>query len=135
MNKFLDEDSKKIITSAKEEMFNLKHPYVGTEHLLLGILNNKDLSVTKELEYYDITYEIFKDKLIESVGVGSNYNKWYLFTPLLKSVIDSSIQFSKNNVVTPKELLISILSQGDGVANRILLSMNIDIKYLSTRLS
>ena len=38
MNLFFDEDSQKILVDAKKEMYNLKHPYVGSEHLLLAIL-------------------------------------------------------------------------------------------------
>ena len=49
MNLFFDEDSQKILVDAKKEMYNLKHPYVGSEHLLLAILKNKDLEITKFL--------------------------------------------------------------------------------------
>ena len=44
----------------KKEMSELKHPYVGSEHLLLAILHNKDLSITKELSNIDLTYEKFR---------------------------------------------------------------------------
>ena len=64
MNLFFDEDSQKILVDAKKEMYNLKHPYVGSEHLLLAILKNKDLEITKFLNDYDINYEIFKKELL-----------------------------------------------------------------------
>ena len=47
----------------KKEMSELKHPYVGSEHLLLAILHNKDLSITKELSNIDLSYEKFKEEL------------------------------------------------------------------------
>ena len=132
MNLFFDEESQKLIISAKNEMFKLKHPYVGSEHLLLAILNNTNLNITDKLNNYGITYDRFKNKLISTVGIGTKTNDWFLFTPLLKKIINNATYYSKDNnkVVTPFSLLVSILKEGDGVANRILLSMNIDVLEL-----
>ena len=139
MNLFFDEESQKLIVEAKKEMYELRHPYVGSEHLLLAILNNKELEITKMLDKYDITYDSFKKELINVVGIGTKSNNWFLFTPLLRRIINNATYYSKDNskVVTPYNLFISILQEGDGVANRILLGMNIDInllydKFLST---
>ena len=135
MNLFFDEEAQKLIIEAKKEMLELKHPYVGSEHLLLAILKNTDLYVTKILNSYDIYYEVFKKELITTVGIGKKSNEWFLFTPLLKRIINNATYYSKdnNNVVTPNSLLVSILQEGDGVANRILISMNIDIMELYDR--
>ena len=132
MNLFFDEDSQKILVDAKKEMYNLKHPYVGSEHLLLAILKNKDLEITKFLNDYDINYEIFKKELIRVIGVGSKCNEWFLFTPLLKRILNNATYSSKdeNKSVSPYNLFVSILQEGDGVANRILLGMNIDLEFL-----
>ena len=131
MNLFFDEDSQKLIINAKKEMYDLKHPYVGSEHLLLSILHS-NLDISKKLNEYGITYEEFRNKLISIVGIGSNPNTWFLFTPLLRRIINNATYYSKDNskLVTPYSLLISILEEGDGVANRILISMNIDIDRL-----
>ena len=134
MNINFDDDSQKLIEEAKEEMFKLKHPYVGSEHLLLAILNNSDLDITKELNHYGIFYELFKNKLIDSVGSGKKNSNWYLFTPLLKDIINNAADYSGDGIIRPKELLISLLMCGDGVANRILLSSNIDICELCSRI-
>lgn len=135
MNLFFDEDSQKLIVCAKEEMFKLKHPYVGSEHLMLAILKNNTLGVTKCLNDYGISYEVFRDALIKSIGIGNKSNEWFLFTPLLKSILNNAIYYSKDNsgCVTPNCLLISILQEGDGVANRILISLNIDLDALYDR--
>ena len=50
-SKFSEEAQKNLLL-AKEEMLKLKHPYVGSEHLLLAILSNQNLAVTKKLEKY-----------------------------------------------------------------------------------
>ena len=76
-----DENAQKIIILAKKEMKLLKHPYVGTEHLLLAILSVDDCEITKILGKYKITYTSFKEELVRVVGVGNKENDWFLFTP------------------------------------------------------
>ena len=70
----------------KKEMIELKHPYVGSEHLLLAILHNKDLMITKELLKIDLTYERFREELINIVGIGKKSNDMYLYTTLLNLI-------------------------------------------------
>ena len=132
MNLFFDEESQKLIINAKKEMYELKHPYVGSEHLLLSILHS-NLSITKILNKYGVYYDNFKNKLISIVGMGSSSNTWFLFTPLLRKIINNATYYSKDNskMVTPYNLLLSILEEGDGVANRILFSMNVNIDELN----
>lgn len=131
MNLFFDEDSQKLIINAKKEMYLLKHPYVGSEHLLLSILHSS-LDIAKRLNEYGITYSEFRNKLINIVGVGTKSNTWFLFTPLLRRIINNATYYSKGNskVVTPYGLFIAILEEGDGVANRILFSMGVDTDKL-----
>lgn len=113
-------------------MSELKHPYVGSEHLLLAILHNKDLMITKELLKIDLTYERFREELINIVGIGKKSNDMYLYTPLLKRVFNNVIMNNKgeDRLIEVDDLFISLLDEGEGVANRILLGMNIDIDYL-----
>ena len=141
MNLFFDEDSQKLIIDAKKEMYDLNHPYVGSEHLMLAILKNDSLEITKKLNDYGIDYNGFRNELINIVGIGTKNNNWFLFTPLLKRIINNAMYYSKDvdKVVTPYHLFLSILQEGDGVANRILIGMNIDInllyeKFLSTEI-
>ena len=131
MNLFFDEESQKLIINAKKEMYELRHPYVGSEHLLLAILHS-NLDISKRLNKYGINYNDFRNKLISIVGIGSNPNTWFLFTPLLRRIINNATYYSNDNskMVTPYNLLVSILEEGDGVANRVLISMNIDIDEL-----
>ena len=64
MNLLFDEDSQKLIIMAKKEMFNLKHPYVGSEHLLLAILSYDKLEITKILNNY-LTRSITKLNILK----------------------------------------------------------------------
>ncbi len=132
-----DADAQKILITAKKEMQELKHPYVGTEHLLLAILSNEKLEITKTLHDYKIDYNSFKNELIKVVGIGKVCNDWFLFTPLLKRVIENAMLYNKGDdvTITPYNLFISLLEEGEGVANRILMGMNIDIDYLYEKFS
>ena len=77
-----DEEAQKVLLMAKKEMADLRHPYVGTEHLLLAILHNKDLNITKILSEYGITYEVYLKEITKVIGTGKESNNWFLFTPL-----------------------------------------------------
>ena len=133
MNLYFDEEAQKLIIEAKKEMYELKHPYVGSEHLFLAILHNNKLDITKKLNKYNINYDNFKKELINIVGMGTKKNTWFLFTPLLRRIINNATYHTKDNTkkVTPYNLLVSIFEEGDGVANRILMGMNIELNKLS----
>lgn len=127
------EESQKVLLNAKKEMSSLKHPYVGSEHLLLAILSNVDIEVTTKLNDYNITYHNFKDEVVKVIGKGTLANQWFLYTPLLKRIIEGATiecKENKDKEVTPTHLFLSLLEEGDGVAIRILMGMNIDIDAL-----
>lgn len=122
-----DEEAQKVLKIAKKEMQELKHEFVGTEHLMLGILKCNN-SVSKLLNKYSVNYDNFKKNVIKLVGMGKSTNNLFLYTPLLKRVMESSISDNKNNTyVSVYNLFNSVIEEGDGVAIRVLISMNIDI--------
>lgn len=126
------EECQRILLNAKKEMQKLKHPYVGSEHLLLSILKEEN-SVSKKLNSMGVDYHSFKNKIIEMIGYGTEENSWFLYTPLLKRVLESSILDSKDNnnsIITLDHLFISLLEEGEGIAIRVLLSMKINIDSL-----
>ena len=131
------EEAQKVLLMTKREMQELKHPYVGSEHLLLAILHNKELEITKFLEECHLTYEKCRQEIISVIGVGKSTNDWFLYTPLLKRVIENAILDCKeyDSLITVEGLFISLLEEGDGIANRILMGMNVDIDYLYERFS
>lgn len=124
-----DEEVRKILLNSNKEMSLLKHPYVGSEHLLLSILK-KDNIVSRKLKDYGITYDSFRQEIIKIIGVGNAESDYFVYTPLLKKVIENSIILSKeqgNKEVNLECLFLSLLDEGEGVAVRILLSFNVDI--------
>ena len=126
------EDARNIIVNAKIEMSKLKHPYVGSEHLLLAILKDHN-NVSQKLKDYGLTYDKFKTELINIVGIGSEESKLFLYTPLLKRIMDNATLDSKENnngEVTIEHLFSSLLEEGEGIAIRIMMGMNIDLDEL-----
>jgi len=122
----------KLFKEAEQERFILKHPYVGSEHLLLAILKSKN-SVVKILNNYDITYDLFKKELIKVVGGASKSCELNLYTPLLKRVILNALDDAKENNqgnVTVNHLLVSLLEEGEGIAIRLMVGMDIDLDGL-----
>ena len=122
------EEVRKALIQAKSEMKKLKHPYVGSEHLMLAILKNEKNNITKILNNNGINYNNFKNQIIKVVGVGKKENEWYLYTPLLKRIIEESVALCKENnddEVTLEHLINALIEEGEGVAIRIIICMNI----------
>ena len=131
------EEARKILSLAKLEMKELKHPYVSSEHLLLGILKDKN-NVSLELNHQKITYEKVKKEIISILGIGEKENPYFLYTPLLKRILENAVLDSKennHNIVTTEHLFSSLLEEGEGVAIRIMMGMGINIDELYQKFS
>ena len=120
---------KRIFKDAEKIAIDLNHPYIGTEHLLLSLINNDD-KIKKILLKYDLTYDEFLDELLLVVGTSENKKCTCIYTPLLKRVIKTAVEISKNKMMEPMHLLEAILEEGEGIAIRIIISMGIDIDKL-----
>ena len=116
----------RILKNAEKEMMMLNHPYVGSEHLLLSILKSND-DVTNLLKKYNVTYDKFRNKLIEVVGTSSKKSEVILYTPLLKRIIENSIVDEKINSTN---LLTSLIEEGEGIGIRLFCLMDVDISSL-----
>ncbi len=126
------EEAQKVLMNTKKEMAELGHPYIGTEHLLLAILNSSS-NISNRLESYGLTYNLFKEELCKAVGTTSKNPELFLYTPLLRKVIESSIIDSKENndgEVTTEHLFFAVLEEGEGIAIRVLIGMGIDIESM-----
>ena len=127
-----NEEAQEIMIKAKLEMLELRHPYVGTEHLVLAILHS-DNEVSKNLIKYDLTYNRFKKEILNIIGKGSKKSEFFLHTPLLKKVIENAIMDSKDNnqgSVTIHHLFGSLLDVGEGIAIRIFIGMGLDVESM-----
>ncbi len=131
------EEARGILVRAKEEMYALKHPYVGSEHLLLAILKS-DNPISRKLKQYHLDYKKLKEEIIRIVGVGSKESNWFLYTPLLKRVMENAVIDAKENnhgEVTISHLFASLLEEGEGVAIRIMVGLEIDLDELYSEFS
>lgn len=132
-----NEEAQLVLLKAKGEMIELNHPYIGTEHLILSILkNNEELS--KKLAIYGLTYDNFKKEILAIIGKGTKKSQFFLYTPLLKKVIENALLDAKDNnhgEVTPEHLFSSLLEEGEGIAIRIFIGMNINIDELYSEFS
>ncbi len=127
------ETSQKVLKNAKKEMIDLHHAFIGSEHVLLSILNS-NIPLSQRLKQYGITYQIFKEELIKNIGIGHSKNNYFIYTPLLKRILENAIIDTKesgNKEVSIDNIFLSILDEGEGVAIRILgkLGLNIDDLY------
>ena len=120
---------KRIFKDAEKIAIDLNHPYIGTEHLLLSLINNDD-KIKSILLKYDLTYDEFLDELLLVVGTSENKKCTCIYTPLLKRVIKTADEISKSKNIEPIHLLEAILEEGEGIAIRIIISMGIDIDKL-----
>lgn len=130
------EEAQRVLVDAQKEMSELKHPYIGSEHLLLAILkNNQDLG--NKFKKYKITYKSFKEELINLVGIGDNTPDLLLYSTTLKTILENVIIESREigDEISVNELLLSLLNEGEGKAIRILLSLGVDINKLYSDIS
>ncbi len=125
-------EAQNILLNAKKEMNELGHPYIGTEHLLLSILKS-DSDISNRLNSYNLNYNNFKEELCKIVGTTDKKSEYFLYTPLLRKVIENAIIDSKENndgEVTSEHLFFAMLEEGEGIAIRILIGMGIDIESM-----
>ena len=116
----------KILSTAEEERYSLNHPYVGSEHLFLAILKINN-PINEYLKEYAVTYTSFKKELLNVIGTSSKKFDENLYTPLLRKIIKRSKTVNSNIENIYEKLFISLLDEGEGIAVRILLRMDVDL--------
>ena len=127
-----NEEAQFILLKSREEMLNLCHPYIGTEHLVLAILKNEN-NLSKKLTNYGLTYENFQKEIINIIGKGTKKSPFYLYTPLLRKIIDNAMLNAKDNnngEVTTEHLFSSLLEEGEGIAIRIFIGMQLNLENM-----
>ena len=125
------EEAQKVLILTKKEMYELKHQYIGSEHLILSILKNGEYIIDR-LKKYKVTYKKYKDKLINIVGIGEKENDLFIYSTLVKRVLENLIIDSKESgdEITVTSLFLALLNEGEGTGIRILLSLGVDINKL-----
>ena len=118
---------KRILEYAEQEMLDLNHPYVGSEHLLLSLLEYD--RTKKILNKYNLTYDNFKETLIRIIGKSNIKSTYILYTPLLKLIIKRAIERDGEDA-NELSLLKELISSDDGIAVRIMLELGCDLDTL-----
>ena len=125
--------AKKAIEIANEVAIELGHNYIGTEHILYGLAKEGSGVASKVLENQEVTPQDIVDKIIELIGQGDTIDETLGFTPRTKRVIELAFIEARKlgyNYIGTEHLLISILREGDSIATRILLELNVNIPKL-----
>ena len=133
-NKFT-ERSQKVLVYAQEEAQQLKHGYVGTEHILLGVLREQDGLCKKSLNDMKISSEGVKKLVVEYEGEGDvemRRNEIPL-TPRTKRLLELSLLEARNlnhNYISPEHILLALIKESEGVAYTILANLGVDFNKL-----
>lgn len=121
----------KILKDMEIERYKLSHPFVGSEHLILALLKSDEFS-KKIFKDFNVTYEIFLEKIISVVGIPKKNVDYNLYTPLLKRVLNYALEEASLNdeLATSKYVLESLLEESEGIAIRILNALDVDLEKL-----
>ena len=130
--------AQKALEMADEIAVELGHNYVGTEHILYGLAKEGSGVASKVLEEQNITADDILVKIEELIGREENQEQGTLgFTPRTKRVIENSFREAKrlgSDYIGTEHLLIGLLREGDSVAVRILLDLDLNIEKLYTEI-
>ena len=125
--------AKKAIEIASNVAMELGHNYIGTEHVLYGLSKEGSGIAYKVLENQGITSDMIIDKIVELLGNEAPIDGTFGFTPRTKRVIENSFIEARKlgfNYIGTEHLLIGILKEGDSIATRILLELNVNVPKL-----
>ncbi len=126
------EGAQRALVYAQEEARSLGHNYVGTEHLLLGLLKEGEGAASKVLRGMGVDIERVRSQVVELVGKGSfNFKEGFGYTPRTKRVMELSFYEARNlghNYVGTEHLLLALIREGEGIAARILMDNNINVQ-------
>ena len=125
--------AKKAIEIANDIAVELGHNYIGTEHVLYGLAKEGSGVASKVLENQNINSEDILDKIEELIGREEKIEETVGFTPRTKRVIENAFIEAKKigyNYIGTEHILIGLLKEGDSIAARILLDLNVNIPKL-----
>lgn len=118
-----------VLVLAQDEAGSFNHNYLGTEHILLGILGEPEGIGAKALEAMGVSLHTVREKIEEIVGAGSTPSPGPPpFTPRAKKVVELSFREALrlgHNYIGTEHLLLGLLREGEGVAGQILISMEV----------
>jgi ATP-dependent Clp protease ATP-binding subunit ClpC len=126
--------ARNVVVLAQEEARLLKHNYIGTEHILLGLSRESDGLAAKALEALGIGLEAVREQVVEITGRGQKSPSGHIpFTPRAKKVLELSLrealQFGHNYIGT-EHILLGLIREGEGVAAQVLVTLGGDLSAI-----
>jgi ATP-dependent Clp protease ATP-binding subunit ClpC len=118
--------ARRVVVWAQEEARTFNHNYIGTEHLLLGLIREGEGVASKALTAVGIELEMVREELDRRVGRGASQPKGHIpFTPRAKKVLEFSLREALklgHNYIGTEHVLLGLLREGEGVAAQILMT-------------
>ncbi|WP_276671896.1 ATP-dependent Clp protease ATP-binding subunit [Schaalia cardiffensis] len=123
--------ARRVVVLAQDEARGLKHNYIGTEHLLLGLITEGEGVAAKALEMTEIKGDAVRTCVIEIIGEGEKAVEGHIpFTPRAKRVFELSLREALqlgHNYIGTEHLLLGLLKEGEGVAAQVLTKLGADL--------
>jgi len=123
--------ARRVVVLAQEEARMLNHNYIGTEHILLGLIHEGEGVAAKALESLGISLEAVRQQVEEIIGQGQQAPSGHIpFTPRAKKVMElaarEALQLGHNYVGT-EHILLGLVREGEGVAAQVLVKLGVDL--------
>jgi len=129
--------ARNVVVLAQEEARLLKHNYIGTEHLLLGLIRESDGIAARALESLGIGLDAVRQQVEEIIGQGKQAPSGRIpFTPRAKKVLELSLREAlqlQHNYIGTEHILLGLLREGEGVAAQVLVRLDGDLSKVRQR--
>src|SRR5215469_7249477 len=123
--------ARRVVVLAQEEARMLNHNYIGTEHILLGLIHNGEGVAAKALESLGISLDAVRQQVEEIIGQGQQAPSGHIpFTPRAKKVLELSLREALqlgHNYIGTEHILLGLIREGDGVAAQVLVKLGADL--------
>ena len=123
--------ARRVVVLAQEEARMLNHNYIGTEHILLGLIHEGEGVAAKALEGMDISLEAVRAQVEEIIGQGQQAPSGHIpFTPRAKKVLELSLREALqlgHNYIGTEHILLGLIREGEGVAAQVLVKLGADL--------
>jgi ATP-dependent Clp protease ATP-binding subunit ClpC len=123
--------ARRVVVLAQEEARMLNHNYIGTEHILLGLIHEGEGVAAKALESLGISLEAVREQVQEIIGQGQQAPSGHIpFTPRAKKVLELSLREALqlgHNYIGTEHILLGLIREGEGVAAQVLIKLGADL--------
>ena len=123
--------ARRVVVLAQEEARLLNHSYIGTEHILLGLIHEGEGVAAKALESLSISLEAVRSQVEEIIGQGGSSPSGHIpFTPRAKKVLELSLREALqlgHNYIGTEHILLGLIREGEGVAAQVLVKLGADL--------